>query len=468
MRAFTDVDRQLMRDPLFSARYRAASAHDGSFDGWFVIGTPMSGNFCRPGCSIRAPRPSRVRFYRHAAAAYEAGLLPCPRCRPDRLTPLLAPAEGQSLVGAAIRLIDDGAVARSGVGGVAATLGITERHLSRILRQAVGSSPLALARTGRVHLARLLLIATALPVGAIATAVGFGTLRQFDETFRQFYGLTPSAVRGAAQLGSAAQLRSGEPVILRYSPLPEPRAELPRTLALLARSAVPEVESAGPGSYTRVLRLPHGAGQLRVDLPERGAVVRLAVEDPRDLRPATARTHRILGLAVRSAPYPPMSSRPAGSRPTGSALFANAPAGAPPDPSPGAPDLDEAVIRAVVSAHCPPRAAREVLGRLAAAVGDATGWGLQFPTAAQLRGRVRHYLPDHLDLAADLTAVGEVLGSRGTIGMTRTQIYDVILRPLGASALPIAARAADAIVGSAGGPGGAARPGDRSSRTTVR
>ena len=94
-----------------------------------------------------------------------------------------------------MRLITDGVVDREGVPGLARRLGYTERHLHRLLVAEVGAGPLALARAQRAHAARLLIETTDLPLTEVAFAAGFGSVRQFNDTVRQVYGMPPSGLR---------------------------------------------------------------------------------------------------------------------------------------------------------------------------------------------------------------------------------------------------------------------------------
>ena len=68
------------------------------------------------------------------------------------------------VVGRAMRLIADGVVDREGVGGLAARLGYSERHINRLLTAELGAGPLALARAQRAQTARQLIETTAMPI----------------------------------------------------------------------------------------------------------------------------------------------------------------------------------------------------------------------------------------------------------------------------------------------------------------
>jgi AraC family transcriptional regulator, regulatory protein of adaptative response / DNA-3-methyladenine glycosylase II len=66
-----------------TACYRAISTRDARFDGRLFVGVKTTGIYCRPICPARTPKFENVSFYASAAAAQEAGLRPCLRCRPE-------------------------------------------------------------------------------------------------------------------------------------------------------------------------------------------------------------------------------------------------------------------------------------------------------------------------------------------------------------------------------------------------
>src|SRR6266487_397575 len=176
---------------------RAMRARDPRFDGVFFVGITTTGVYCRPVCPSRVARPSHRRFFESAALAERAGFRPCLRCRPE-----LAPGRSQMdavprLARAAAQRIAAGALNGHALSQLARELGVSERHLRRAMEREIGVSPLALAQTHRLLLAKRLLADTALPVTRIAFASGFRSLRRFNSVFRERYGLSPSDLRRA-------------------------------------------------------------------------------------------------------------------------------------------------------------------------------------------------------------------------------------------------------------------------------
>src|SRR5262245_48439446 len=174
---------------------RALGARDARFDGLFYVGITTTRIYCRPVCPARVSYPERRRYFQTAAAAEGAGFRPCMRCRPE-----LAP--GRALIDAVPQLarvaahrIAAGALNGRGVSELARELGVSERHLRRAMERELGVSPIALAQTQRLLLAKRLLADTSLSVTRIAFASGFQSLRRFNSVFRAKYRKSPSALR---------------------------------------------------------------------------------------------------------------------------------------------------------------------------------------------------------------------------------------------------------------------------------
>src|SRR5215213_9093360 len=195
----------VMNRPLDHDRcYRAVAGRDARFDGWFFTAVHTTGIYCRPSCPARTPLARNVSFFTTAAAAQGAGFRACRRCRPDAVPGSPEWDVRADVVARAMRLIADGEVERSGVPGLAAHLGYSERQLHRLLVAELGVGPLALARANRAQTARLLIETTDLPMADVAFAAGFASIRQFNDTIREFFATTPTALRGTKRAVTGA------------------------------------------------------------------------------------------------------------------------------------------------------------------------------------------------------------------------------------------------------------------------
>lgn len=236
--------------------HAALAARDPRFDGLFFVGVSSTGIYCRPVCPSRLPAKRNCDFFRTPAAAERAGYRPCLRCRPE-LAPGTATVDAvDTLAARAVECIKAGALDHHSVDDLAAELGVGSRHLRRVVEQAYGVTPVGLAQTQRLLLAKRLLTDTTLRVSEVATASGFSSLRRFNHLFRSRYRMNPSALRrgrGQATAGSIS-------IKLHYRP---PLAWGELRDFLLAREAVGV--AAGDGErYVRAVRIDNVSGWVAV------------------------------------------------------------------------------------------------------------------------------------------------------------------------------------------------------------
>lgn len=273
----------------FDRCVRAVQSKDARFDGWFFTAVLTTRIYCKPSCPGVPPKVENMSFLPSAAAAQQAGFRACKRCRPDA-----SPGSPQwntraDLVGRAMRLIADGLVDREGVQGLAVRLGYSTRQVERQLRAELGAGPLALARAQRAQTARLLIETSDLPMGDVAFAAGFSSIRTFNDTVRQVFGLTPTEVR---RRGRAATT----PGELSFRlPFRAPLCVEP-LFAWFAAAAITPMEEWHEGAYRRTLRLPHGHGIVTVRPSPDHIGCRLSLTDFRDLSTAISRCRWMLDL----------------------------------------------------------------------------------------------------------------------------------------------------------------------------
>src|ERR1700722_4290652 len=272
------------------ACFRAVRARDRRFDGQFFVAITSTRIYCRPICPARPARRDNMRFYSSAAAAEGAGFRPCLRCRPER-APGLAPVDAVSrLVGAAIAGIEEHALSSARVGDLAASLGVSDRHLRRITESELGVSPIELAQTQRLLLAKRLLGETRLSQTEIAFASGFGSVRRFNALFKSRYGLSPRDLRGTAKApaGLHCQLEFRPPFAWKS------------LLEYLRLRAIPGVEMADETHYRRTVSIDDAQGWIAVSLGKKDNA--LNVELSQSLAPVVgaviARVKRLFDLGA--------------------------------------------------------------------------------------------------------------------------------------------------------------------------
>jgi AraC family transcriptional regulator, regulatory protein of adaptative response / DNA-3-methyladenine glycosylase II len=203
------------------ACYLALKARDARFDGCFFTGVTSTGIYCRPVCSVKAPKRENCRFFSLAAQAESAGFRPCLRCRPE-----LAPHSvvwsiqdaSYILAHQAARLLDEPEAWANALGDgvpsvekLAVRLGISDRHVRRIFEAQFGVSPVQYLQTRRLLTAKQLLADTQLPITQIALISGFSSVRRFNAAFVEHYQLNPTELRrqGPPVAGHGITVRLG-------------------------------------------------------------------------------------------------------------------------------------------------------------------------------------------------------------------------------------------------------------------
>jgi AraC family transcriptional regulator, regulatory protein of adaptative response / DNA-3-methyladenine glycosylase II len=338
--------------------YRALAARDPRFDGVFFVGVTTTRIYCRPICPARTAGRDRCRFFPDAALAEKAGFRPCLRCRPE-LAPGQAPVDAVGRIArmAAAR-IEAGALNDGGsVEKLARDLGLSDRHLRRAVRREFGVSPIELAQTRRLLLAKQLLTESDLPIVRIAFASGFESVRRFNALFQSHYRLTPTGMRRSSP---QAHGRDSLRLTLAYRP---PMA-WDALLGFLAGRTTVGVERVEDRVYLRTAAVGADQGWLKVEpIPGRDA---LAVELAMGLVPALpeilARLKHLFDLSARPDVIAGHLRR--------DARFAGPVERLPGLRVPGAFDGFELATRAILGQRVSVRSATTLAGRLAARFGE--------------------------------------------------------------------------------------------------
>jgi AraC family transcriptional regulator of adaptative response / DNA-3-methyladenine glycosylase II len=337
---------------------RARRTRDPRFDGRFFIGVLTTRIYCRPICPARPPKEENVRYFATAAAAAEAGLRPCLRCRPECSPGTPAWLGTSATVSRALRLITESALEDGGMDALAARLGIGSRHMRRLFLKHLGASPIAVAQTRRLHFAKKLIDETRLPMRDVALASGFGSIRRFNATFLKTYERTPTHLRKTSR--KAESLPDSEyRFLLRFRP-PFSWAAM---LEFLAPRAIPGVEVVEGGSYRRVFSLNSHVGSIKAALDNASDSIVLSIHYPhpqslflivervRSLFDLSADPHEITAHLRRD----PLLARRVASRP-GIRV-------------PGSWDGFELAIRAILGQQVTVQGATTLAGRLVRAFG---------------------------------------------------------------------------------------------------
>ncbi len=337
--------------------YQTLVTRDPRFDGVLFVGVTTTGVYCRPVCPARTPRIDRCRFFANAAAAENAGFRPCLRCRPE-LAPGAAIVDSASrIASSAAQRIEAGALNEGGLEELAAEFGVSSRQLRRVVKRELGVTPIELAQTQRLLLAKRLLTDSALPVIEVAFASGFSSVRQFNSLFRERYSLSPTALRRSNHSNTSNEVLIVE--ISYRSPM-----DWPALLKFLADRSVPGVESVEFNRYSRAVAIGQCRGWIEVERAEQKNALRVKIAHSltkvlppllasiRNLFDLNARPHLIEARLGEDERMREIVKRHPGLR------------------LPGAFDGFEMAMRAVLGQQISVAAARTIAGRITESFGD--------------------------------------------------------------------------------------------------
>jgi AraC family transcriptional regulator of adaptative response / DNA-3-methyladenine glycosylase II len=337
--------------------YRALQSRDPRFDGLLFVGVTSTGIYCRPVCPARTAKFENCRFFGSAAAAQEAGFRPCLRCRPESAPDLASWRGTSNTVSRALALITDGALDGDGAGVeiLAERLGLGERQLRRLFLRHLGASPISVAQTRRVLFAKQLIHETRMPMTEVALAAGFGSVRRFNEIFRDLFHRPPSILRrktSASEKGAEA----GVTLRLRY----RPPYDWDSMLGYLQARAIAGIEVVDGGCYQRTVEIDGFVGTVEVrHVPQRqslGATIRFP--NVRSLPAIVTRVRRLFDVGADIETIDAHLSR--------DPLLAPLVARRPGLRAPGGWDGFELAVRAILGQQISVAAARRLAGNFVA------------------------------------------------------------------------------------------------------
>ncbi|MGE3867565.1 MAG: bifunctional transcriptional activator/DNA repair enzyme AdaA, partial [Hyphomonadaceae bacterium] len=249
--------------------HAACEARDRRFDGLFFAGVTSTRIYCRCVCPARTAKRENRKIFSTAAAAERAGFRPCLICRPE-LAPGLAPIDAaERLAHGALKRIEAGALEELGLEDIADELGVTSRHLRRVMMETFGAAPIDIAQTHRLLTAKRLLADTDLSMTDVAFASGFKSLRRFNALFLERYGLAPSRVR---KRGGRARQQS-----LRLRLDARGRLDAATAFADMARRGIDGMEApVGVAGWARTWAVGSHTGWLTLRFNEGGVELELS------------------------------------------------------------------------------------------------------------------------------------------------------------------------------------------------
>jgi AraC family transcriptional regulator of adaptative response / DNA-3-methyladenine glycosylase II len=192
-------------------------------------------------------------------------------------------------------LIEAGALDEANVETLASRLGVGGRQLRRLFRQHLGASPISIAQTRRILLAKQLIQDSRLPMTEVAAAAGFGSVRRFNETFQHLFKRPPKALRRNGIADESVGVTGAVVVKLGYRPPYDWEA----MLAFLHQRVIPGVEVVTGSRYARTIAIGDDGGVLFVEPAEKNCL-KVTVRFPKlsALSAIIARVRRVFDLAA--------------------------------------------------------------------------------------------------------------------------------------------------------------------------
>jgi AraC family transcriptional regulator of adaptative response / DNA-3-methyladenine glycosylase II len=232
---------------------------DISFDGKFFFGVKTTNIFCRPSCPSPIAKEENVLYFDTIFKALETGFRPCLRCRPDiNIDYSSNNMDGAKIVNTALEMIYDGYMSYHSIQELAKELFISERHLRKLFNDNIGIPPVKIARFHKAIFSKRLLLFSDLSMTEIASVSGFGSIRQFNDVFREIFGVSPTKMRKETHASTGGQKEAI--LILPY----EGHLDFKQMLLFMKDRVIKGVEVINDNSYSRTFRANEARGYFEV------------------------------------------------------------------------------------------------------------------------------------------------------------------------------------------------------------
>lgn len=266
----------MKRDDIY---FKAMLARDHRFDGKFFVAVKTTGIYCRPICPAK-PKRQNVEFFHHHLEAEKAGYRPCLRCRPE-CAPLSPAWVGKSaVVQRAVKMIQSQETIEFHEDEFAARFGVTARHLRRLFIAEIGKTPKQISFENRLSLSRRLLVESRLPVAQVAYASGFGSVRRFNDAFKDRFKRSPSQIRR-----QPVSAEGGIRISLPY----RPPFNFEGLLASYQSHRIGDLEWFSPNEMHRLVSLDGQVGTIGISNDAKNSRLLLKIDVP-----DTSKVHAIV------------------------------------------------------------------------------------------------------------------------------------------------------------------------------
>lgn len=172
-------------------KWNAVVQCNNEYDGTFFYGLKTTGIVCKPSCKSKEPKRKNVMFFNNIQDAYEQGLRPCKRCRPDliRFDPMA------DLLKEVKDIFDTHYANDEELKLELKRIGVSQNYLIAIFSNNYEITPGKYLNQIRIEKALELLSNTNKNITDIALSCGFKSLSTFYDSFKKYVGMTPKEFR---------------------------------------------------------------------------------------------------------------------------------------------------------------------------------------------------------------------------------------------------------------------------------
>ncbi len=241
---------------------------DKNFDGRFFFGVKSTGIVCRPSCPAPEAKEENVVYFNTLFEALEQHFRPCLRCRPDiNIEYHWGNPTSASILDTALNMIYEGFLNYHSLKELSAKLNISDRHLRQIFMDNLGAPPVKILTFHKILFAKKLLLYSNHSITEIAFASGFRSLRQFNDVFKNTFGISPSQMR--IKLQESPKTSKTTTLLLKY----QKPFDYKQILNFMRERAIAGVETITDSKYSRTFRTQTSNGWFIVNNnPEKSAL----------------------------------------------------------------------------------------------------------------------------------------------------------------------------------------------------
>lgn len=165
----------------------------------------------------------------------------------------------------ALKMIYDGYLNYNSLKDLSNELMVSDRHLRGLFIEKLGVPPIRIAKYHRALFAKKLLMFSDQSITDIAFASGFGSIRQFNQVFKEIFGTSPSRLKKEKDGGNAENTT----LLLPY----QKPFNFSQVISFMQLRRIKGVEIVEENSYARTFKTRQAKGYFTVkNIPKKSAL----------------------------------------------------------------------------------------------------------------------------------------------------------------------------------------------------